>query len=80
MMLVDMREGDYAAVEKSLLDRWGVWNGENWAHGFKTEKEAIRFAKRAGGTRIAFRKNIHGKLHYVSAQKIELEKEKSDDK
>lgn len=72
MMLVDMREGDYAAVEKSLLDRWGVWNGENWAHGFKTEKEAIRFAKRAGGTRIGKREIIGGEINYISVQKVEL--------
>lgn len=77
MMLIDIKEGDYVAVEKSLLDRWGVWDGENWAHGFKTKEKAIEFAKRVGGTRIAFRKKINGKLHYVSAQRVELEGEKT---
>lgn len=72
MSLIKVIEEDIAAVESSQLDRWRVWDGENWAHGFKTKERAIEFAEKVGGTRVAFCKLINKKVHYVSAEKVEL--------
>lgn len=72
MSLVNIEYDDFIRVEESQLDRWRVFDGENWAHGFKTKQQAIEFAERVGGTRVAFCKKIQGKVHYVSAEKVEI--------
>lgn len=63
---------DFIKVEESHLNSWRVHDGENWAHGFRTKERAIEFAERVGGTRVAFCKKIQGKVHYVSAEKVDV--------
>lgn len=63
-------EPDYNAVEESQLDRWRVFNGQDWVHGFEQKGQALAFAKRNGGTRIAFCKEINGQVHYVNPMRV----------
>ena len=72
MSLVDIEYDDFIKVEESQINCWRVFNGENWVHGFDDKERAIDFAKRNGGTRVAFCKKIQGKVHYVSAEKVDL--------
>lgn len=69
--MVTYLEPDYNAVEESHLNRWRVFNGQDWVHGFEDKEKAIEFAKRNGGTRIAFCKKIKDKVHYVNAMRVE---------
>ena len=64
-------EPDYQAVEKEFIDHWRVFNGENWVHGFKRKADAIEFAKRNGGSRVAFLKKISGRMAFVNVEKVE---------
>lgn len=73
MSLVNIEQENFIKVEASHLNRWRVHDGENFAHGFKSKEQAIRFAERVGGTRVAFCKKLQGKVHYVSAEKVELD-------
>lgn len=63
-------EPDFNAVEESQSDRWRVFNGQDWVHGFEDKDKAIAFAKKNGGTRIAFCKKLNGKMVYVSPMRV----------
>lgn len=62
-------------VEESHINRWRVFNGIDWVHGFDDKQEAIKFAKKNGGTRIAFFKKIHGKIRCVNPERVELDED-----
>lgn len=64
---------DYKAVEESQLNRWRVFNGQNWTHGFDDKQNAVRFAKKNGGTRVAFCKKIQGKTRYINVMRVEVD-------
>ena len=68
--MINYLEPDHAAVEESQLDRWRVFNGENWVHGFIDKEKAKDFAKKNGGTRIAFLKKANGQIVYVSPERV----------
>lgn len=68
--MVTYLEPDFNAVDESQLNRWRVFNGENWVHGFDDKERAIDFAKRNGGTRVAYCKKIQGKVSYVSPMRV----------
>lgn len=72
MSNVDILYDDFIKVEESHLNRWRVFDGENWAHGFDSKERAIEFAERVGGSRVAFCKKIQGKIHYVSPERVEI--------
>ena len=69
--LVTIERPDPNAVEQSQLNRWRVFNGQDWVHGFKDKQKAIDFAKKNGGTRIAFCKKLQGRIVYVSPERID---------
>lgn len=71
MSLMTIERDDYTAIEESHLNRWRVFNGQNWAHGFDDKQKAIDFAKKNGGTRVAFCKKIDGKVVYVSPMRVD---------
>ena len=71
--MINYLEPDHEAVEESQLNRWRVFNGRDWVHGFKGKQKAIDFAKRNGGTRIAFGKKVDGKVVYVSPERVDLD-------
>lgn len=62
---------DHNAVEESQLNRWRVFNGHDWVHGFVDKQKAIEFAKRNGSTRIAFCKKLNEKTVYVNPERVE---------
>ena len=68
--MVTYLEPDFNAVDESQLNRWRVFNGENWVHGFDDKERAIEFAKRNGGTRVSCCKKIRGKVSYVSPMQV----------
>lgn len=68
--MVTYVEPDHEEVSRSHADKWRIFNGTNWTHGFDEKEEAIKFAKEMGGTRIAFCKLINDKVHYVSPEKV----------
>lgn len=68
--MITYLEPDYEAVSKRFIDHWRVFNGENWVHGFKEKSKAIQFAKKNGGTRIAFFKKIKGKDAFVNVERV----------
>lgn len=70
MSKVNYLEPDHAAVEKRHLNRWRVFNGQNWVHGFSDRESAIWFAKKNSGTRVAFCKEVDGKVVYVSPERV----------
>lgn len=70
MGLNNIEKDDFIKVEESHLNKWRVFDGENWAHGFDYRQQAIDFAQRVGGTRVAFCKSINERVHYVSAEKV----------
>lgn len=69
--MINYLEPDHEAVEESQLDHWRVFNGQDWVHGFKDKQKAIDFAKKNGGTRIAFCKKLQGRIVYVSPERID---------
>ena len=69
--LITTLRPDLSAVEESQLNRWRVFNGQDWVHGFREKEKAIYFAKRNGGTRIAFCKKVNGQTVYVSPERVE---------
>ena len=71
--MITYLEPDFNAVEESQLNRWRVFNGHDWVHGFNEKEKAIEFAKRNGGTRIAFCKKVDGKVVYVSPERVDLD-------
>lgn len=71
--MITYLEPDFNAVEESQLNRWRVFNGQDWVHGFDEKEKAIDFAKRNGGTRIAFCKKVDGKVVYVSPERVDLD-------
>lgn len=68
--MITYLEPDFNAVEESQLNRWRVFNGQDWVHGFQDKEKAIDFAKKNGGTRIAFCKKIKGKVVYTSPERV----------
>lgn len=68
--LVTFERPNHKLVEESQFDRWRVFNGQDWVHGFKEKEKAIAFAKKNGGTRIAFCKKLNGKIVYVSPMRV----------
>ena len=68
--MVTYLEPDFNAVDESQLNRWRVFNGENWVHGFDDKEQAIVFAKRNGGIRVAYCKKVQGKVCYVSPMRV----------
>lgn len=68
--LISVLEPDYSAVEESQLNRWRVFNGHDWVHGFIDKEKAKDFAKKNGGTRIAFLKKANGQIVYVSPERV----------
>lgn len=68
--LVTIERPDPNAVEQSQLNRWRVFNGQDWVHGFDEKEKAIDFAKRNGGTRVAYCKKIQEKVSYVSPMRV----------
>lgn len=70
MRLMNVLHDDFIKVEESHLNRWRVFNGETWAHGFKTKERAIEFAERVGGTRVAYCKKINEQVHYTEVEKV----------
>ena len=71
MILITYLKPDYEAVDKEFLNRWRVFNGENRVHGFDDKEKAIEFARKNGGTRVAFFKKIKGKDAFVNVEKVE---------
>lgn len=71
--MITYLEPGFNAVEESQLNRWRVFNGQDWVHGFDEKEKAIDFAKRNGGTRIAFCKKVDGKVVYVSPERVDLD-------
>lgn len=69
--LITYMRPNHKAVEESHVDKWRVFNGENWVHGFEAKEHAIEFAREMGGTRIAFCKRIDGNIVYVSPERVE---------
>lgn len=68
--MVTYLEPDFNAVDESQLNRWRVFNGENWVHGFDDKERAIDFAKRNGGTRVAYCKKVQREVCYVSPMRV----------
>lgn len=71
--MINYLEPNHEAVEESQLNRWRVFNGSDWVHGFREKEKAIEFAKRNGGTRIAFCKKVDDKVVYVNPERVGLD-------
>ena len=50
--MITYLEPDFNAVEESQLNRWRIFNGSDWVHGFDTKEEAIKRARSWGGTAV----------------------------
>lgn len=70
MELATIELDNYEAVEESQLNRWRVFNGENWAHGFDSREQAFKFAERVGGIFIGRCEEIDGQIGYSKVMKV----------
>lgn len=68
--MINYLKPDHEAVEESQLNRWRVFNGQDWTHGFTDKEQAIQFAKKNGGSFMAFCQKMDGQVVYTSLVKL----------
>lgn len=68
--MIDYVEPNVLAIEKDFINHWRVWNGEDFAHGFKEKRRAIEFAKINGSNLIAYCQFHNGSVVYTHREEI----------
>lgn len=57
--MINYLEPNHELIEGDFINKWRVFNGAYWTHGFNTEQQAIDFAQNNGGTAVGQCKTGH---------------------